>query len=320
MRHSKRRPAFSQLMTRPQIWLQRHAQVLLSSLGRLVRLPLSTLMTSAVIGIALALPVGLHVLIDNLQQLSGGWQQGADISLFLKQEISDAQAAELADKLRRHQRIASIEVIGKAAALEEFRQLSGFGEAIQTLDHNPLPVLLIVQPKAEFGDAQGAQRLVQELSLLPEADRVQLDLQWVKRLQALARIAQRGVWVLTSLLGLAVVLVVGNTIRLEIQHRHAEIEISKLIGATDAFIRRPFLYTGIWYGLFGGILAWLLISLSIGLLSGPVTSLAGLYQSSFRLSSLSTGGTLLLLIGSAGLGLGGSWLAVARHLNRIEPN
>jgi cell division transport system permease protein len=307
-------------MIRPQIWLQRHAQVLLSSLGRLVRLPLSTLMTSAVIGIALALPVGLHVLIDNLQQLSGGWQQGANISLFLKQELSDEQATELADKLRRHQRIASIQVIGKAAALEEFRQLSGFGEAIEALDTNPLPVLLVVRPKAEFSDAQGAQRLVQELSLLPEADRVQLDLQWVKRLQALARIAQRGVLVLTSLLGLAVVLVVGNTIRLEIQHRHAEIEISKLIGATDSFIRRPFLYTGIWYGLFGGILAWLLVSLSIGLLSGPVSGLAGLYQSSFQLGSLGAGGTLMLLIGSAGLGLGGSWLAVARHLNRIEPS
>ena len=320
MSRSKRKPASSQLVSRPQIWLQRHAQVLLSSLGRLVRLPLSTLMTCAVIGIALALPVGLHLLIDNLQQLSGGWDQGANISLFLKQEMSDQQATELAEKLRQHQRIASIQVIGKAAALEEFRQLSGFGEAIEALDDNPLPVLLLVQPKTEFSDAQGAQRLVQELSLLPEADLVKLDLQWVKRLQALARIAQRGVLVLASLLGLAVLLVVGNTIRLEIQHRHAEIEISKLIGATDAFIRRPFLYTGIWYGLFGGILAWILVSLSIALLSAPVSGLASLYQSSFELSSLDAGGTLLLLLGSAGLGLGGSWLAVARHLSRVEPS
>jgi cell division transport system permease protein len=276
-------------------------------------------MTSAVIGIALALPVGLHLLIDNLQQLSGGWERGTDISLFLKQEIGDEQAAALADKLRRHQRIASIRLIGKNEALEEFRRLSGFGQAIEALDNNPLPALLVVQPKAEFSDARSAQRLVQELGLLPEAELVQLDLQWVKRLQALARIAQRGVLVLASLLGLAVLLVVGNTIRLEIQHRHAEIEISKLIGATDAFIRRPFLYTGIWYGLFGGSLAWLLVSLSIGLLSGPVAALAGLYQSTFQLTPLDAGGALLLLSGSAGLGLGGSWLAVARHLNKIEP-
>ncbi len=165
-----------------------------------------------------------------------------------------------------------------------------------------------------------AQRLVEELGLLPEADLVQLDLQWVQRLQALARIAQRGVTVLASLLGLAVLLVIGNTIRLEIQNRHAEIEINKLIGATNAFIRRPFLYTGLWYGLFGGILAWLLVSLSIGLLSGPVASLASLYQSAFELASLDAAGVLLLLSGSAGLGLAGSWLAVARHLSKIEPN
>jgi len=316
----KRKTAIRGLGIRPQIWLQRHAQVLLSSLGRLVRLPLSTLMTSAVIGIALALPVGLHLVIHNLQQLSGGWEQSAGISLFLKQEIDDNRAAELADKLRRHQRIGSIRLIGKAEAMQEFRHQSGFGEALEALDQNPLPALLEIQPKAEFSDARNAQRLVEELRLLPEAALVQLDLQWVKRLQALARIAQRGVLVLASLLGLAVLLVVGNTIRLEIQNRQSEIEISKLIGATDSFIRRPFLYTGIWYGLFGGVLAWLLVSLSIGLLSGPVSGLAGLYQSGFRLSSLDAGETLLLLAGSAGLGLGGSWLAVARHLTRVEPN
>jgi cell division transport system permease protein len=276
-------------------------------------------MTSAVIGIALALPVGLHVLIDNLQQISGGWQQGADISLFLKQEINDAEAAELADKLRRHQRIASIRLIGKHAALEEFRRLSGFGKAIEALENNPLPALLVVQPKSEYSDARSAQRLVQELGLLPEAELVQLDLQWVKRLQALARIAQRGVTVLASLLGLAVLLVVGNTIRLEIQNRHAEIEIQKLLGATDAFIRRPFLYTGLWYGLFGGLLAWFLVSLSIALLSGPVAGLAGLYQSTYALSTLDGVGSGLLLTASAGLGLGGAWLAVGRHLSRIEP-
>jgi cell division transport system permease protein len=285
----------------------------------MVRAPLSTLMTSAVIGIALALPVGLHLLIDNLQQISGGWQHGASISLFLQQQISDSQAAELAEKLRHHRHIESIQLIGKAAALDEFRRLSGFGEALNALDTNPLPALLVVQPVAKSSDTQGAQRLVEELALLPEADLVLLDLQWVKRLQALARIAQRGVLVLASLLGLAVLLVIGNTIRLEIQNRQDEIDISKLIGATNAFIRRPFLYTGTWYGLFGGCLAWLLVSLSIGLLREPVANLANLYQSAFQLQSLDGTGALLLLAGSAGLGLGGSWLAVARHLSRIEP-
>ncbi|WP_369408795.1 cell division protein FtsX, partial [endosymbiont of Lamellibrachia barhami] len=148
----------------------------------------------------------------------------------------------------------------------------------------------------------------------------QLDLQWVRRLQAITEIAQRAVLVLATLLGLAVLLIIGNTIRLEIQNRHAEIEITKLIGATNGFIRRPFLYTGLWYGLFGGIIAWLLVAISILLISGPVAQLAMLYQSAFDLSSLDITTTLLLLSGSAGLGLLGSWIAVGRHLSEIEPS
>jgi cell division transport system permease protein len=313
--HPSRRVGF-----RPHIWLQRHAQVALSSLGRLLRLPLSTLMTSAVIGIALALPIGLHVILDNLQQVTGGWESGASISLFLKQQISDAQAEKLAETLRGHQRIESIQLVSKNSALEEFRRLSGFGEALDALKNNPLPALLVIQPKAAFSTPDYAQHLVEELELLPEADIVQLDLQWVRRLQAITEIAQRGVLVLASLLGLAVLLIVGNTIRLEIQHRQPEIEITKLIGATNAFIRRPFLYTGLWYGLFGGILAWLMVALSILLLRGPVSNLASLYESAFDLSSIGFGSVLLLWCGSAGLGLIGSWLAVSRHLSVIKPS
>ncbi|MDJ0808141.1 MAG: permease-like cell division protein FtsX [Gammaproteobacteria bacterium] len=314
-KHSRRRLGF-----RPHIWLQRHAQVALSSLGRLARLPFSTLMTSSVIGIALALPMGLHLLLSNLQQVTGGWETGATISLFLKQAVSDQQAGELADSLRQHQRIESVELISKASALKEFRRLSGFGEALQALDSNPLPALLVIQPKIAFSTPESAEALVKELERLAEADIVQLDLQWVRRLQAITRIAQRGVLVLASLLGLAVLLIIGNTIRLEIQHRHAEIEITKLIGATNAFIRRPFLYTGFWYGLFGGIIAWLMVASSIGLLSGPIANLASLYQSGFGLNSLEPGTALILLSGSAGLGLCGSWLAVSRHLSAIQPS
>jgi len=305
---------------RLHVWLQRHAQVALASLGRLFDTPLATLMTCAVIGIALALPLGLHLLLDNLQEVTGGWESGASISLFLKQEVSDQQARELAAKLRNHKRIERVRMIGRQAALEEFRRLSGFGQALEELDHNPLPALLVIQPKAQFGTAENAQMLVRELGLLPEADIVQLDLQWVRRLQAITLIAKRAVLVLASLLGMAVLLIVGNTIRLEIQNRHAEIEITKQIGATDAFIRRPFLYTGLWYGLFGGVIAWLMVAAAIGLLSGPVTELAALYQSAFDLSSIDFSSLLLLLGGSAALGLAGSWLAVGRHLSAIEPS
>jgi cell division transport system permease protein len=305
---------------RPHIWLQRHAQVALASLGRLTGSPLATLMTSAVIGIALALPLGLHVLLNNLQHITGGWESGASISLFLKREISDQQAEELADSLRLHQRIETVEVIHKDDALIEFRRLSGFGEALDALDSNPLPALLVIQPQADYSTTETAQLLVKELGLLPEADIVQLDLQWVRRLQAITEIAQRGVLVLASLLGMAVLLIVGNTIRLEIQNRRAEIEITKLIGATNAFIRRPFLYLGLWYGLFGGAIAWILVAISISLISGPVSRLAVLYESAFDLSSLAFTSVLLLIGASGLLGLTGSWLAVGRHLSAIEPN
>ncbi|MCG8014049.1 MAG: ABC transporter permease, partial [Candidatus Thiodiazotropha weberae] len=192
--------------------------------------------------------------------------------------------------------------------------------ALQALDSNPLPNLLVIQPKVEYTTAETAEKLAQELRLLPEADIVQLDLQWVRRLQAITVIAQRAVVVLAALLSMAVLLIVGNTIRLEIQNRRTEIEITKLIGATNAFIRRPFLYTGFWYGLFGGLIAWFLVALSLILLSGPIAKLAQLYQSSFDLSSLDPITVLVLLSGSALLGLTGSWLAVGRHLSAIEPS
>ncbi|MCU7922155.1 MAG: permease-like cell division protein FtsX [Candidatus Thiodiazotropha sp. (ex Dulcina madagascariensis)] len=310
----------SRLLTAPKIWLQRHAQVALASLGRLVGNHFSSLMTCSVIGIALALPVGLHVMLSNFQSISGAWDSGASISLFLKQKVSDEEAGSLAEKLRLHQRIETVQLVTRDSALKEFQRLSGYAEALEALDNNPLPALLIVQPKADYTTAETAQQLVRELRLLPEADIVQLDLQWVRRLQAITVIAQRAVVVLAALLGMAVLLIVGNTIRLEIQNRRTEIEITKLIGATNAFIRRPFLYTGFWYGLFGGIIAWLLVALSITLLSGPIANLATLYQSAFDLSSLDPYTVLALLLGSATLGLVGSWLAVGRHLSAIEPS
>ena len=305
---------------RIKIWLLRHLQVALSSLGRLASLPLSTLMTSAVIGIALALPAGMHVALGHLQQISGGWDGAATVSLFLKQSVTDQQAQKLADRLQGNQKIAEIDFVGREQALEEFRRLSGFGDALKALESNPLPALLIIKPTQEHSNPTSTQLLIKELGLLKEADLVQLDMQWVRRFHALTQIAQRGVMVLATLLGLAVLLIVGNTIRLEIQNRHAEIEISKLIGATNAFIRRPFLYAGFWYGLFGGIIAWLLVNISILTLDDSVGQLANLYHSSFELTLVDLVTVVVLLGGSALLGLLGSWISVGRHLSAIEPS
>lgn len=310
----------------PKEWLRNqgrlHAQVLVSSLGRLYRTPLSSLMTTAVIAIALALPSGLLVILDNLQRLNTAWDGTSSVSLFLKQSIGEAQADRLAGDLRGWPSIASVQVIDRAQALEEFRELSGFGEALQALDSNPLPHVLEIRAAASAATDpdQALATLVDELGRLPEVELAQLDLQWVKRFAALMEIGRRGILVVGALLGLAVLLIVGNTIRLDIQNRRDEIEISKLIGATDTFIRRPFLYTGLWYGLLGALLAWFLVSIGFWLVDTPVRRLAGLYDSGFLLSTLSWSGVGLLLITGVTLGLAGSWVAVGRHLDAIEPS
>ena len=300
-------------------WITRHLQAMLSSLGRLTRSPLSTFMTVAVLSIALAFPAGLKLLLDNAQRLIGGLDNSSNISIFLKQDIADAQYEELTEKLMAKESIAAVQLITPEEALEEFRNNSGFAEALDALDSNPLPAVMVVSPADSSSTPESANKLVQELRTLPEVDIAQLDLEWLQRFHAITEIAARGVLLLASLLALAVLLIIGNTIRLEIQNMKEEIEITKLIGGTNAFIRRPFLYTGFWYGLLGGILAWILISVNMWLLAEPVKKLAGLYHSSFTLTSIDMFSLMVLILSSALLGLFGSWIAVARHLHAIEP-
>lgn len=301
-------------------WLLRHLQVSLSSLGRLSRDPLNTLMTGAVIGIAIALPAGLFTLIQNIETLSADWDGTANISLFLKQETSEKTAQALAKRLKIQPAISNIRYISAKEALQEFRDQSGFGAALDLLSENPLPPVLLIKPSLSNRNPDQAAALAKELGSLPEADFAQVDLQWVRRLQAITETAERAILVLASLLSTAVLLIIGNTIRLEIQNRHAEIEITRLVGATDAFIRRPFLYDGLWYGLVGAIIALILVVISTWLLQGPIARLAGLYQSSFDLASLSPRMLLLIILGSPLLGLTGAWIAVGRHLQAIEPD
>lgn len=300
-------------------WAIRHLQTFFYALGQLSRRPFSTLMTSAVIGIALALPAGLHVLLKNVQEVAAGWDGATQVSLFLKRESDEAQAIKLAETLRAERDIGQVRYISRGEALAEFRSLSGFGEALDVLEDNPLPPVLVVHPAVGLNTPEAVGRLVQRLDALPLVDMAQLDMQWVKRLYGMMDIARRGVWILGSLLALAVLLVVGNTIRLAIQNRRDEIVITKLIGGTNAFIRRPFLYTGFWYGLFGGIIALLLVSGSLSLLQEPVRNLAGLYRSEFNLHNLALEPAIALLGFGSLLGLLGSWLAVGRHLREIEP-
>lgn len=300
-------------------YLLRHLQVFFYSLGQLARNPFSSLMTSAVIGIALALPTGLHLVLKNIQTISGDLDSAVQISLFLKKSTTDSQAQQLVNQLKGMPQISKIEYISRKQALNEFKRLSGFGNALKALEENPLPAVIVVQPSLTDSNAISTQRLVTQLQSKPYVDIAQLDMQWIKRLYTIMDIIRRGVVILAGLLALAVLLVIGNTIRLAIQNRRDEIVIIKLIGGTDRFIRRPFLYTGFWYGLFGGLIALFLVITSLLLVSGPIEALTQSYDSQFSMQVIDFNSSFWLIGGSILLGLSGSWVAVERHLREIEP-
>lgn len=301
-------------------YLVHHLRVFIASLGDLSRHPMASFMTIAVIAIALAMPTGLYLALNNISGMSAGWDGSTKISLFLRTNVSEKKAQTLAKRLRLHNEIDNVALITKQQGMEQFKELSGFGDALKVLDENPLPIVLTIQPIVDPQRPDKITHLIKELENERLVELAQLDVQWVKRLYALLEIAHRGIWIIGSLLALAVLLVIGNTIRLDIQNRRAEIEVAKLIGASNAFIRRPFLYTGLWYGLSGGLLAWLLTAISLSFLEAPVQKLAVLYNSTFQLSSLEVTNILALIGISCSLGLLGSWLAVGRHLSEIEPS
>ena len=301
-------------------WSINHARTLIASLGNMTRQPASSFMTIAVIAIALALPAGMFVLLNNVSHVSVGWDNSAQISVFLKTDVTEKQAKNLMGKLRLYDDVDQVSMINKKQALNEFKKISGFGDAIESLGDNPLPHVLTIQPVVDADRPDKIHHLIKLLNEQKQVELAQLDLQWVKRLFAMLEIANRAIWVIASLLGIAVLLVVGNTIRLDIQNRREEIEVTKLIGGTDAFIRRPFLYTGLWYGIGGGLFAWLLTIISIGLLDNSVEHLASLYNSGFQLRGLSFSEGINLIGFSCFLGLFGSWIAVGRHLSEIEPS
>jgi len=300
-------------------YLLHHIRVFISSLGELSRRPIASLMTVSVIAIALALPSGLYLLLHNLNQVSADWDSSAQMSLFLKSNVSPKKVDRLAKRLNLRNDIESLKVITPDEALQDFIRISGFGDVLNSLDKNPLPAVIVIQPVVSSTTPAHVSQLLNTMKKLPEVEIAQLDLEWVKRLYTMLDIANRAIWVISILLGIAVLFTVGNTIRLDIQNRKEEIVVTKLIGATNAFIRRPFLYTGLWYGLMGSILALALTNIALSLLETPVHKLAGLYDSNFELIGLSLDNALLLILISSLLSLGGSWLAVGRQLSKIEP-
>ena len=302
------------ILLRLFIWLGQHLQSALGSLGRLQRSPLATLMTAAVIGIALALPGSLYVFTRNVQQLSGTWQQTAAISLFLRLDIQERQAERFAQRLLDKPDIQSVQLILPEQALESLKQDPAFAEAIEQLPENPLPIVIALSPAPRLEDPESLTALADWLGSLPEVDFARLDTRWMQRFQGIVALVERLALLLALALSGGVLLIIGNTIRLEIENRREEIEIMDLVGATPGFIRRPFLYTGAWYGLLGGGIAWALIAFGLFLLQEPVAQLAQLYEMDFHLMGLNPRELAVLLGGSLGLGLLGSWLSVNRHL------
>lgn len=300
-------------------WLNRHLQTLVGSLGRLSQQPVSNLLTILVIGIALALPACLQVLVANARSVTGDLSNAVDISVYLKRSVSEQQAREVADKIRQRRDIAKVDLITSTAALKEFREFSGFGAALDVLADNPLPHTLVVRPGAEDLTPAHLESVGADLKALPEVEIVQLDTAWVQRLEAILEAARRGIFVAAVLLAVGVMVIVGNTIRLDIQNRRDEIEVTKLVGGSDAFVRRPFLYSGVWYGLGGSLVALLIVAVTVLVLSGPVQRITGLYGSDFRLTGLGLRTTLLLIGAGVALGWLGSFIAASRHLRAIEP-
>lgn len=303
---------------RLKAWLANHQLVAVETLVKLLQKPTATILTWLVVAIALTLPGALWMTLDNVQHLGGQLQQSGRLSVYLKHDSDNGAGQQLAQQIAAWPQVASVDYVSAEQALSEFSSATGLSSALELLPDNPLPAVILVEPPLAVSPA-ALQALHARLSQQPLVDEVQLDMRWVQRLLALLQLGERMIWVLGCLLALAIVLVVGNTVRLSIAAREDEIRVVKLVGGTNAYVRRPFLYLGVWIGMVGGLMCWLLLVVCWWLLSGPVAELAQLYGSTFTLQPLSAGAALLLLGAAVVMAWLGAWWSVSRHLHHIEP-
>ena len=300
------------------IWLGRHGRTARASFSRLLHQPFASLMIILVIAITLAIPAALNLAIKNFTAISAGWDDALDFSVFLDTGVSASDAEALTRLISQRADVDDVRLITAEEALAEFKEQSGFGSALDHLPDNPLPHTLVVRP-SPANTPQSMTLLREELDSLPETELVQVDTEWVQRVHAILEIVQQAIMIGAGLLGAAIIVIIGNTIRLEIQNRRDEIEVTKLIGASNSFVRRPFLWSGFWFGLFGSVFALGLVQYGLYLLKPTVARLAGLYQSGVTMLTLDLRDSLLIVAIGVGLGLAGSWLAAARHMRSIEP-
>lgn len=288
-----------------------------ATLRRFFATPISSLLNVMVIGIALSLPTGLYVLLQNAQGIIEHFAAAPQLSIFLAMDTKPDEIAQIRKRLEQHADIASIEFVSRSQALEQLKRGGGLSDVIGGLDHNPLPDTFIVHPR--LGNVIGLEALRDELKTWRKLDRVQLDSDWARRLEALLDFVRTALLLLTALLALSLVAITFNTIRLQILTRRDEIEVSKLIGASSGFIRRPFVQFGLLQGLLGGLTAWCIIAIALTLLNLSLADLAKLYDSNFILSHLRLADGCALLVFSAFLGWLGAWMSVTQHLRKIEP-
>lgn len=298
-------------------WIIQHWEALWFSAKHLTHSPFANLLNVGVIGIALSLPCGLYVLLVNLQGLTKHVANEPQISLFLNTQATPADIVQIETLLKNNIGVKSFDFIAKDRALRDLQKAAGIEDVVQSLAQNPLPDAFIV--RAKNATAQTLQALQEEFRIWPQVDAVQLDSQWAQRLDALLRLGRIAIFLLALLLGFALTAVTFNTIRLQILTRREEIEVAKLIGATNRFIRRPFLYFGTLQGLLGGMACWLIVASSIHILNFNFADLAKLYSENFKLNQLNIDDTAGLLLFSALLGWLGSWMSVSRYLHQIEP-
>jgi cell division transport system permease protein len=313
---SQRTSFLSRLLSLPI----RHLQQAVGSLGDLWRTPFTSVMTVFVLGISLALPATLHLFVKNAQQVSEQWDSASQITLFLKLSTTEKSAENLVKRIKLYSEVSDVRYISAKQALKEFKILSGFGESLEYLDENPLPATILVSPTERSSQASAANELLVKLKQEREVDQGKLDLEWLTRLEAVARLIEDIVIGVALLLCMSVVLIVGNTIRLAILNQKDAIAVMKLVGATDSFIQRPFLYSGMWYGVFGGLLSCLSVAILAQYLTGSISELTDLYQSNFQLQGLAFNEALLLIAIAVTLGLAGSYISVRKHIRAIEPN
>ena len=298
-------------------WGADHLRVLGFTLRRMARQPVGSALTCAVVALSLGLPATFYTLLGNLQRAVGTPRIDAAVTVYLKPGTPQARARALAQTLRAWDEVDDIGLITADQALEDLRDQGILDDALEVLDANPLPHTLLITPTHTDRDA--LVRLEGRLRALPAVDAVRLEWKWLERLAAAMELARRAGLALTAALAIAALLVIGNTIRLDIENRREEVVVARLLGATDAFVRRPFLYAGLLYGLLGALGAWVMVGGVILWLKGPVSDLATSYGSALELRF--PGGSVLwtLVLLGASLGAGGAWMAVATQLQHNDP-